>query len=227
ASPSSPPGGPPSSGWPAPGRRRRSRAPRRPRRRSPFERGPRRAVERLSPTPGDRILLVGCGTGLDLEHMPDGASITAIDVVPENVRRTAERAEALDLGVETRVADAEDLPFADGSFDAVALHLLLAVVPDPEAVLAETARVLATDGCVSVFDKLVPEGTTPSLGRRAVNPIARLLFSDVTRKLEPMVAGTSLTVWAREWVLGGFYSVATLEPAERSPERRRRAEASA
>ena len=180
---------------------------------SPFERGRRRAVEWLSPTPGDRILLVGCGTGLDLEHMPDGPLITAIDIVPENVRRTAERAEALDLGVETRVADAEDLPFADDSFDAVALHLLLAVVPDPEAVLAETARVLTFDGRVSVFDKFVPEGTTPSLGRRAVNPVARLLFSDVTRKLEPMVAGTSLTVGTREWVLGGFYSVATLEPA--------------
>ena len=48
--------------------------------------------------------------------------------------------------------------------------------------------------------------------RRAVNPVERLLFSDVTRKLEPMVAGTSLTVGTREWVLGGFYSVATLEP---------------
>jgi ubiquinone/menaquinone biosynthesis C-methylase UbiE len=179
---------------------------------SPFERGRRRAVERLSPTPGDRILLVGCGTGLDLEHMSDGTLITAIDIVPENVRRTAERADALGFDIETRVADAEDLPFADGSFDAVALHLLLAVVPDPEAVLAETARVLASDGRVSVFDKFVPEGTTPSLGRRAVNPVARLLFSDVTRKLEPMVAGTSLTVGTREWVLGGFYSVATLEP---------------
>jgi ubiquinone/menaquinone biosynthesis C-methylase UbiE len=88
----------------------------------------------------------------------------------------------------------------------------LAVVPDPEAVLAETARVLASDGLVSVFDKFVPEGTTPSPGRRAINPVARLLFSDVTRKLDPMVAGTSLTVGAREWVQGGFYSVATLEP---------------
>jgi SAM-dependent methyltransferase len=75
---------------------------------SPFERGRRRAVERLSPTPGDRILLVGCGTGLDLEHMPDGTLITAIDVVRENVRRTAERADALGLDVETRVADAGD-----------------------------------------------------------------------------------------------------------------------
>jgi ubiquinone/menaquinone biosynthesis C-methylase UbiE len=107
---------------------------------------------------------------------------------------------------------ASRLPFADGSFDAVALHLLLAVVPDPEAVIAETARVLASDGRVSVFDKFVPEGTTPSLGRRAVNPVARLLFSDVTRKLEPIVAGTSITVGTREWVLGGFYSVAILEP---------------
>ena len=190
---------------------------------SPFEPGRRRAVERLSPTPGDRILLVW----LDLEHMPDGASITAIDVVPENVRRTAERADALGFDIETRVADAEDLPFADGSFDAVALHLLLAVVPDPEAVLAETARVLASDGRVSVFDKFVPEGTTPSLGRRAVNPVARLLFSHVTRKVEPLVAGTSLAVGSREWVLCGLYGVAILKPAEQFPRRRRRAAASA
>jgi len=62
-------------------------------------------------------------------------------------------------------------------------------------------------------------------GPRAVNPVARLLFSDVTRKVEPLVAGTSLAVGSREWVLCGLYGVAILKPAEQFPRHRRRAAA--
>lgn len=185
---------------------------------SPFEPGRRRAIESLDLEPGERVLLAGCGTGLDLEHLPEGVSVTAVDVVAENVRRTTVRAGRLDLDVDARVGDATDLEFEADTFDAVCLHLVLAVVPDPEAVLVEAERVLALGGRVSVFDKFLPDGEPASLPRRALNPIARLLFSDLTRRLGPMLAGTDLGVEAREWVLGDLYSVALLRSnADRRP----------
>lgn len=182
----------------------------------PFERGRRRAIERLNLEPGDRILLVGCGTGMDLEHVPDGVEVAAVDVTPAMVRRTERRGERLGLDVDARVGDARALPFADDSVDAVLLHLVLSVAPDPGDVVAETARVLAPDGRVSIYDKFVPEGAEPSLLRRALDPVARVLFADLTRRLEPMVAGTTLELGTREPFLGGVYVVTVARPGESS-----------
>jgi ubiquinone/menaquinone biosynthesis C-methylase UbiE len=59
----------------------------------PLERGRRRAIERLDVQPDDRILILGSGTGMDLEHLPPGVAVTAIDVTPAMVRRTERRAD--------------------------------------------------------------------------------------------------------------------------------------
>jgi ubiquinone/menaquinone biosynthesis C-methylase UbiE len=175
----------------------------------PLERGRESAIDRLDVESGDRILILGCGTGSDLEYLPSGVQVTAVDVTPAMVRRTEERAEELSVEVDARVGDARSLPFDDDTFDVVLLHLILSVVPDPDAVVAETDRVLAQEGRVSIFDKFVDEGTTPSLPRRILNPVTRFLFSDITRQLDPMVSGTSLDIESRESFLGGLYTVTT------------------
>lgn len=174
----------------------------------PMEEGRKRAIEQLSLTGNERILILGSGPGSDLPHLPSGVSITALDAVPAMVRRTRERAKALDMDVDARVGDAQALPFEDDSFDVVLLHLILTVVPDPNAVAAEAARVLAPSGRASIFDKFIPDGTEPSLLRRALNPIARFLFSDITYELGPILAGTGLEIERRESTLGGLYTVA-------------------
>jgi len=183
----------------------------------PLDAGRRRAIEQVGPTADDRVLILGCGPGSDLEYLPSGASITAIDAVPAMVNRTEKRAKALGMDVDARVGDAQDLPFEDGTFDIVLLHLILSVVPDPEAVAAETGRVLAPGGRVSIYDKFVPEGTDPSLLRRALNPVARVLFSDLTRTLDPLLSQAGLeVVEPRESALGGLYTVAVTRSAQES-----------
>ncbi|MFC4449059.1 class I SAM-dependent methyltransferase [Halorussus aquaticus] len=179
----------------------------------PLERGRRRAIARLDPRPSDRILLVGCGTGMDLDYLPEEAAVTAVDLTPTMVRRTEARAEALDRTVGLAVGDAHTLPFEDDAFDAVLLHLVLSVVPDPEAVVEETTRVLSPDGRVSIYDKFAPADADPSLARRVANPVARLLFADLNRPLEPMVAGTPLDVARRESFLGGLYTATVARPS--------------
>ena len=178
----------------------------------PWEPGRRRAIERLDLRADDRILILGCGTGGDLEYLPADSEVVAVDVSEAMVRRTRERADRLDLDVDARVGDAQSLPFDDDGFDAVLLHLVLSVVPEPVAVVEETARVLRADGRVSIYDKFVPAGETPSLARRAVNPIARFLFADLNRSLEPMLSGTDLQTGDRDPFLGGFYTVTIARP---------------
>jgi phosphatidylethanolamine/phosphatidyl-N-methylethanolamine N-methyltransferase len=173
----------------------------------PFRAGRRRAIERLDLEADDHVLLLGCGTGLDLEFIPPAVEVTAVDVVPGMVDRTAARARAQGRDASVSVADGADLPFEAEAFDAVCLHLVLSVVPDPAGVAEETARVIRPDGRVSIYDKFVPAGETPSLTRRVLEPVASRLFASLTRSLEPMLAGTDLGVGETESFLARRYIV--------------------
>lgn len=180
---------------------------------SPWERGRRCAIDRPDLRPGSRVLIPGCVTGSDLGFLPATSEVTAIDLARAMVRRTAERGERLSLDVDARFGDAHALPFADDAFDAVLLHLVLSVVPEPKTVVEEAARVLELTGQVSIFDKLVPEGEQPSLLRRAVTPLARLVFADLNRSLDPMPSGTELRTAAREPYMAGIYTITVARPA--------------
>jgi ubiquinone/menaquinone biosynthesis C-methylase UbiE len=171
----------------------------------------RRAAALLDLQAGERVLVDGCGTGADLDHLPAGVHVTATDLTPAMVERTRRRAAALGRPVDARVMDAHSLDLPDASYDAVLLHLILAVVPDPVAALGEAERVLRPGGRATVLDKWVPEGAHPSLLRRAANGVARIVATDITRQLGPLVAQTSLVVEHREAAgMGGFFSLALL-----------------
>jgi phosphatidylethanolamine/phosphatidyl-N-methylethanolamine N-methyltransferase len=171
----------------------------------------RRSLQLLDVRPGERVLIVGCGTGLDLEWIPRGAEIVAGDLTPAMVERTRARAARLGIPVDARVMDAHVLDLPDASFDAVVLHLILAVVPEPVAAIREAERVLRPGGRAAVFDKWVPDDRAPSAGRRLLNLAANLAATDVTRRLGDLVARTGLRVEHREPAgPGGFFSIALL-----------------
>jgi len=92
------------------------------------------AVREVKP---ERLLEVGCGTGELAERIRDelGTDVCAIDVSPRMVELTIAR------GVEARVADVQELPFEDGSFDCVVAAWVLYHVPDVHRGLEEIQRV--------------------------------------------------------------------------------------
>lgn len=152
---------------------------------SALQQARRKSINRLNLSGKTRILIVGAGTGKDLEYLPPEADITATDITPAMLSRLSREAERLGLEVDIIVMDAAELLFEDESFDVVLLHLILAVVPDPEGCIREAARVTRPDGVISIMDKFVPEGKNSSLPRQMVNLITRVLFSDITRSAEP------------------------------------------
>jgi ubiquinone/menaquinone biosynthesis C-methylase UbiE len=169
-------------------------------------RGRRRAIELTAVQPGERVLIVGCGTGLDLELLPRDAQVTAIDLTPAMVEKTAARAKALGMSVDARVMDAARLTFAEASFDVVMLHLVLAVVPDPCATAKEAARVLRKGGRAAIFDKFASGRV--SVFRRAANLLTNLVATDITRRLDDIVAGTGLEIVREEpSSFGGVFRV--------------------
>ena len=176
-----------------------------------FDAARRLSIDRLQLEPGDRVLIVGAGTGLDLEFLPATADVTAIDVTPAMLSQLERRAADARRTVTARILDARQLPFPDASFDAVVMHLILAVMPEPARGLREAVRVLKPGGRISVFDKFLRDDERPSLKRRLLNAIAKPLFSDLNRRLGPLIAGTGLVVEQDEPVaFGGTYRVVTL-----------------
>lgn len=176
-----------------------------------FEAARRRSIERLQLRAGDKVLIVGAGTGLDLPFLPAGIEVTAIDVTPAMLKRLDARTAETGRAVTSRVMDARQLTFPDRSFDAVVMHLILAVMPEPERGLREAVRVLKPGGRIAVFDKFLRQEQRVSLKRRLLNVVAKPLFSDMNRRLEPLVASTSLLVELDEPVaFGGMYRIATL-----------------
>ncbi|MBW2244449.1 MAG: methyltransferase domain-containing protein [Deltaproteobacteria bacterium] len=103
------------------------------------------AVLRALPPGKPRVLDVGCGTGLLAERIyrrASGDRVVGCDFSPGMLRRAAQRRS----GPEWVRADAQSLPFADGSFEAVVSTQALHWVPDQRAALAEFLRVLVPGG---------------------------------------------------------------------------------
>ena len=96
---------------------------------------------------GTRVLDVGCGSGdLCAAAAARGARATGVDLAEGMLRAAREAHPELDL----RRADAEDLPFADASFDAALAAFLVNHLPHPERGAAELRRVVAPGGRVAV-----------------------------------------------------------------------------
>jgi SAM-dependent methyltransferase len=106
-----------------------------------FHRNRARAVRRLvTRYASGPILDAGCGTGLNLRHLPLGS--TGIDINPRNVTLIRARLPA-HHAVE---GDIESMPFEDAAFGTVVCTEVLEHVPDPTAALREFRRVLAPRG---------------------------------------------------------------------------------
>lgn len=90
--------------------------------------------------PGRPILDAGCGTGLNLRHLPPGS--IGLDINPRNLAAVRKRVPACS----PVLGDIEAMPFADGSFGTVLCTEVLEHVPDPAGALAEIRRVLQPGG---------------------------------------------------------------------------------
>jgi ubiquinone/menaquinone biosynthesis C-methylase UbiE len=178
----------------------------------------RRSLDLLAPCAGERILLVGAGTGLDLPHLPRRARTAAVDLTPAMLRRARRRAARLGVPVALAEASASALPFVNEGFDAVILHLILAVVPDPAAALREAARVLRPGGRAVLWDKMLGEGRRPSRVRRAVHALTHRFVTGFLLDLDATLATVpTLRVTHREPSLfGGMWQIALLEKDRRA-----------
>jgi ubiquinone/menaquinone biosynthesis C-methylase UbiE len=166
----------------------------------------RRSIELLALKPGERVVVVGCGTGSDLPLLPPFVEVLAGDLTPAMLRQARAHARP---GIEYRVLDALALDLPDDTFDAAILHMVLEVVPDPARCLSETARVLKPGGRVAVFDKFLADDDRPGLLRRAGLWLLDLVFTSTNRRMGEVLAasGALLAVEHDEPSVGSYRHV--------------------
>lgn len=162
--------------------------------------------------PGD-VLVAGIGTGLDIPHLPPPHRYVGVDLTRAMLARAQRRTGGKHVSLVQ--SDVHRLPFPDGHFDAVVLHLILAVVPQPEDCLGEAARVLKPGGQVLVFDKFLKPGER-ALWKRAMNSLTRHVATRLDVVFEDVLAAAPALVRHHDEpaLAGGWFRLIRLHKSQ-------------
>ncbi len=111
-----------------------------------------------------RVVEIGAGTGVNLGLYPEAVEqLTLVEPDPHMRARLRERLAGSGRQATVSEAPAESLPFGDAEFDTAVTTLVLCTVPDPEAAIAELARVLKPGGQLLFIEHVRSED--PGLAR--------------------------------------------------------------
>lgn len=175
---------------------------------APTQKARKQSLQRIAEeNPARHILINGIGSGLDIPFLANNAVYTAIDITPAMLNRAHKQAI---LKPETSItllqADVMNLPFEDNRFDAVIMHLILAVVPDPLMALKEASRVLKPGGKIYILDKFIRPGQRALL-LRLVNTFSRHIATRMDVIFEDLHSGCDELILTRDEpaMLGGWF----------------------
>jgi len=130
------------------------------------------AMEKLRLRPGDDVLEVGVGTGLNAALYPRFVAVTGIDVAEEMLEKAEQRLAARDVrNVRLMQMDAARLDFPDNSFDLVYAPYVINVVPDPVVVASEMRRVCRPGGCFVIFNHFLSSNLLAACFERLISPL--------------------------------------------------------
>ena len=160
--------------------------------------GRRRAVDYINTRPGS-VLEVGVGTGLSLDRYGADMQVTGIDFSREMLDKAVAKVERLKL-VQVRALrqmDARSLDFPDNHFDTVTAMHVLSVVPEPERVMAEIARVCKPGGKVVITNHFARERGGLATLEKVLAPLANTIGWHSDFRIETVLQEDALVLEQR------------------------------
>ena len=138
--------------------------------------GRMQAIQRMGIRPGDRVLEVGVGTGINASLYPSDCIVTGIDLSEPMLEKARDRVARKGVrNVRLLEMDAADLKFADDTFDIVYAPYLISVVPDPVAVAKEMRRVCRPGGRIIILNHFRSAGRVAATLERLIAPFTLYL----------------------------------------------------
>jgi phosphatidylethanolamine/phosphatidyl-N-methylethanolamine N-methyltransferase len=161
-----------------------------------FHPGRKDAVRIANDRPSQRILEVGVGTGLSLPYFRSDARVTGIDVSAEMLAKARRRVERRKLKQVDALLemDAENMSFADNSFDAVLALYVASVVPNPTQFAAEMRRVCRPGGTIVVVNHFTSENPAMRFIEKRLAPLAGKIGFHADFPLDTFLAASQLQV---------------------------------
>src|SRR6476660_9939749 len=135
-----------------------------------------RAIQRMGIKPGDRVLEVGVGTGINASLYPSDCAVTGIDLSDSMLEKARDRIARKGVrNVRLMEMDAANLKFADDTFDIVYAPYVISVVPDPVAVACEMRRVCRPGGRIVILNHFRSSNAVGAWMERIIAPGAKYL----------------------------------------------------
>jgi ubiquinone/menaquinone biosynthesis C-methylase UbiE len=160
------------------------------------------------------VLEVGAGTGLNFAHYrPE--FVTRVDAVEPDrymLRRAQRAAEAAPVPVTLTQAPAEELPFAEATFDSAVATMVFCSVADPEQGLREILRVLKPGGELFMFEHVRAAGELSGRVQDALVPVTTRLFGNChwNRDTAKLVSDVGFAVQSLKRHMGGLHPMIVL-----------------
>ncbi len=158
-----------------------------------------------------KILELGVGTGRNIPYYPDDVSVVAIDISKNMISKAEDKAERLSRDVSFEVADVEELPFEDESFDAVVATGVFCCVPDQIRGFKEAKRVLKKGGKIILLEHVRPAGLLGNIFDILDPIVSNIMGPHINKRTIESIKEAGLTIIKEENVFSDWVKLVIAE----------------
>ena len=160
-----------------------------------------------------KVLEVGVGTGKNFPFYPEGCKVTAIDFSKGMLAQARKKLSLAKVPVTLLEMDAQNMDFADNTFDTVLATCVFCSVPDPVKGLKEVQRVCKPDGQIILLEHVRSEHPLMGLVMDIVNPISLYVIgSNINRKTLENIKTAGIQVRSMEEHRGKIVKLIVAKP---------------